>query len=76
MKDGAAPEPSSGLSAELVQRLAALAGLPLSLDRAADLVPGLLPIFKGDAEIVALDLGTLSPLGTPWPPEAHEQPRE
>lgn len=72
MKDRNAPE----LNAELVQRLAALAGLPLSLERAADLVPGLLPIFRGDAEIVALDLGTLSPLGTPWLPEAHEGSRE
>ena len=72
MKEGVAPEPSPDLSAELVQRLAALAGLPLSLDRAADLVPGLLPIFEGDAGIVALGLGTLSPLGTPWPPEPRE----
>jgi hypothetical protein len=76
VKDGASPEPSADLSAELVQRLAALAGLPLSLDRAADLVPGLLPIFEGDAEIVVLNLGTLSPLGTPWPQRPREEPRE
>jgi surfactin synthase thioesterase subunit len=76
VKDRAVTESGTGLDAELVQRLAALAGLPLSLDRAADLVPGLLPIFEGDAEIVALNLGTLSPLGTPWPQRPREEPRE
>lgn len=60
------------LDGELVQRIAALAGLPLTLERAADLVPSLLPILQGDAQIAALDLGTLSPLGIPWPQNLSE----
>lgn len=63
MKDGVATE----LCGELVRQIAALAGLPLSPERAGDLVPALLPIFEGDAQIAALNLRTLSPLGTPWP---------
>ncbi|MGY2896537.1 hypothetical protein ACVWZX_004583 [Deinococcus sp. UYEF24] len=63
MKGGATTE----LSGELVRQIAALAGLPLTLERATDLVPSLLPIFQGDAQIATLNLGTLSPLGMPWP---------
>ncbi|WP_456833071.1 hypothetical protein [Deinococcus sp. UYEF24] len=50
-----------------MRQIAALAGLPLTLERATDLVPSLLPIFQGDAQIATLNLGTLSPLGMPWP---------
>ena len=55
------------LTADVVQQVTALAGLNLTPERAAALVPGLLPIFRGAAGIAALDLGTLSPLGAPWP---------
>lgn len=61
------------LTAAVVRQVAALAGLDLTPERAADLVPALLPMFEGDARIAALGLGTLSPLGTPWP---LEQPGE
>ena len=68
MKSGATTE----LGGELVQQIAALAGLPLTLERAAELVPSLLPIFQGDAQIAALNLGSLSPLGMPWPEPSGE----
>ena len=54
------------LTTEVVQQLAALAGLDLTPERAAALVPGLLPIFEGDTAITKLNLGTLSPIATPW----------
>ncbi|WP_344983839.1 hypothetical protein [Deinococcus rubellus] len=60
------------LTAELVQHLTLLSGLDLSLERAADLLPQLAPMLAGDAEIAALDLGTLSPLGPTWPETARE----
>ncbi|WP_293914338.1 hypothetical protein [Deinococcus sp.] len=52
---------------EVIRSFAALAGHDLSEDRAAALVPGLIPILKGDAAIRRLNLGTLSPLGATWP---------
>jgi hypothetical protein len=55
------------ISAELIQRFAALAGYTLDEDRAAELIPGLIPILKGDWAIQRLNLGTLSPLGPTWP---------
>ena len=64
------------LTAAVVRQIAALAGLDLTPARASDLVPSLLPIFRGDTQIAALDLGTLSPLGTPWPQESSKQPNE
>lgn len=67
--EGVKEELPTTLDASLVQRLTALAGLPLTPERAAELVPSLEPIFEGDAQIAALNLGTLSPLGTPWPRE-------
>ncbi|WP_407571968.1 hypothetical protein [Deinococcus altitudinis] len=72
MNGGKAPD----LSAEFVQQFTALAGLPLSLERAADLAPALLPIFEGDVRIAALGLGTLSPLGMPWPLEPLKETGE
>lgn len=68
MKGGA----TTDLEGELVRQIAALAGLPLTPERAADLVPSLLPIFRGDAQIAALNLATLSPLGMPWPQKLSE----
>jgi hypothetical protein len=55
------------LSAELVQRMARLAGLELDLERARALLPALEPVFDGDVAIVKLDLGTLRAIGNPWP---------
>ena len=60
------------LTADVVQQIAALASLDLTTGRAADLLPSLLPIFQGDARIAAMNLGTLSPLGTPWPKTPDE----
>lgn len=60
------------LTVDVVQQIASLAGLDLSTGRAADLLPSLLPIFQGDARIAALNLGALSPLGTPWPETPDE----
>ena len=61
-----------GLTADIVQQIAALAGLNLSSGRAADLLPSLLPIVQGDARIAAMNLGALSPLGMPWPETPDE----
>lgn len=55
------------LTAEVVRQVSSLAGLELSLERALELIAGLEPIFKGDAEIARLELGSLSPIGTAWP---------
>lgn len=60
------------LTAERVQQFACLSSLDLPLERAADLLPQLAPMLAGDAEIAALDLGTLSPLGPTWPETARE----
>lgn len=53
--------------AELAQRLARLAGLELSLDRAADVATGIQPVLEGDVRIAALYLDILSPIGPTWP---------
>jgi Asp-tRNA(Asn)/Glu-tRNA(Gln) amidotransferase C subunit len=57
----------SELNAELVQKLARLAGLELDLERARELLPALEPVFDGDAAIAKLKLGTLTAVGNPWP---------
>ena len=54
------------MNAELIRDMAALCGLELPLERATALIPALEPVFGGDAAIIALELGTLSPLETPW----------
>ena len=54
------------LTAELVLEMARLAGLSLDLERARALIPALQPVFKGDAQIAKLELGTLSVVGKPW----------
>ena len=54
------------MNAALIRDMAALSGLELSLERAEALIPALEPVFTGDAAMVALRLGTLSPLGTLW----------
>ena len=58
------------MNAELIRDMAALSGLELPLERAGALIPALEPVFSGDAAMVALRLGTLSPLGMPWTLEA------
>ena len=58
------------MRAELIRDMAALCGLELPLERATALIPALEPVFGGDAAIIALELGTLSPLETPWTLEA------
>lgn len=60
------------LNGELAQGIARLAGLDLSLERAAEVAVGLESILRGDAEIAALDLGPLSPIGPTWPEPAGE----
>lgn len=57
------------LTPELVREMARLAGIDLDLERARVLIPALEPVFEGDASIAALDLGTLSAVGNPWPEE-------
>jgi hypothetical protein len=44
------------ITAEQVRETARLVGLELSLERAAELVPTLEPILRGDAEIARLVL--------------------
>ncbi|WP_420593740.1 hypothetical protein [Deinococcus sp.] len=61
------PTNKQELSAELVQQLVRLSGLNLDLERAAGVALALRPMLDGDAKIAALNLGTLSPLGLPWP---------
>ena len=55
------------LTPELVREMARLAGLELDLGRTKTLIPALEPVFKGDKQIAALDLGTLTAVGDPWP---------
>lgn len=59
------------LTPELVQQIAGLAGLELTLERAAELIPALEPVFKGDAEIIKLGLDNLRAVGTTWPESGH-----
>lgn len=58
------------MNAQLIRDMAALCGLELPLERATALIPALEPVFSGDAQIIALELGTLSPLETSWTLEA------
>lgn len=60
------------LTPDLVRQFARLAGLDLTPERAADLVPLLRPVLEGDARIAGLDLGPLSALGPPWGEERGE----
>jgi hypothetical protein len=55
------------LTPELVREMARLAGLDLGIERAKELIPALEPVFDGDAKIAALELGTLTAAGNPWP---------
>jgi hypothetical protein len=55
------------LTPELVREMARLAGLDLEIERARELLPALEPVFDGDVRIAALDLGTLTAVGNPWP---------
>jgi hypothetical protein len=57
-------------SAETVQRLAALGGLRLSLERAAALAPALAELLAVDAEIARLGIERLPATGLPWESEA------
>jgi len=60
------PEPTfPPITAEQMQQVARLAGLELPLERAAELVPSLEPILRGDAVIARLELGS------PWE-DGHE----
>ncbi len=56
-----------GLTPELVQDMARLAGIALDLERARVVVGALEPAFDSDEKIAALGLGTLSAVGNPWP---------
>ncbi|MFC4455369.1 hypothetical protein [Deinococcus sonorensis] len=62
----------SPLPPALVQALARLAGLDLTLDQAAELTPLLQPLLVGDRQVARLDLGTLSAVGSTWPQASHE----
>ncbi len=55
------------LTPELVREMARLAGINLEIERAQELIPALEPVFDGDAKILALELGTLTAAGNPWP---------
>lgn len=59
------------LTAQIIQEMARLAGLKITLERAEELLPALEPIFQGDAELVRLRLGALSPVGSTWPEAEH-----
>lgn len=56
----------SRLTPKLVLEIAALAGLPLDLERAKALLPTLETVFDGDQKIAALGLARLSGVGKPW----------
>lgn len=55
------------MGADLVQRIAALGGLTLTPQRAAELVPGLNPLVAGDRDLRALGLEQQNPLAPLWP---------
>ncbi len=61
------------VNAEGVRQLAALNGLDLPLERAEALIPGLRAILAVDAQIAALDLGPLPPMGLPWEEEETDE---
>lgn len=52
--------------AKLIQQIAALTGVEIRPKRAKELLPALLGIYEGDAEIAKLKLGNLSPVGSTW----------
>jgi len=58
-----------GLDADLVRRIAALGGLPLTPQRAAELLPALRPLIEGDRDLRALGLEAVNPLAPLWPPD-------
>lgn len=51
---------------QTVRQLARLAGLDLTVDRAAELVPALKAMLKTDGRIVDLGIETLPATGLPW----------
>lgn len=60
------------IDAQTVQKLAALNGFDLPLERAQALIPGLRAILAVDAQIAALDLGPLTAVGPSWGEEAGD----
>lgn len=60
------------LRAELVAEISRLAGLELSLERAAELLPVLEDILAGDARIAGLELGNLPTVGPTWAEDGGE----
>jgi hypothetical protein len=61
-----ASEPERWLTPEIAAKMSRLAGLSLSLERAAELLPLLQGIYKGDAKIRALELGNTPAVGPTW----------
>lgn len=58
----------TALDADLVRRIAALGGLTLTPQRAAELLPALTPLIAGDRDLRALGLEAENPLAPLWPP--------
>lgn len=58
--------PERRLTPKLVAEIAWLAGLRLSLTRAAKLIPLLQGLYKGNARIAALELGNTPAVGPTW----------
>ena len=54
------------VDARLIQQIAALTGVEIKPKRAKELLPALLGIYQGDAEIARLELSKLSPVGPTW----------
>jgi len=58
--------PERPLTPKLVAQMAQLAGLSLSLERSAELLPVLEGLFEGDTKIRALELGSTPAVGPTW----------
>ena len=58
--------PEMRLTPKLIAESARLAGLNLSLERAAELLPVLEDLLAGDAKIAGLGLGNLPVVGPTW----------
>lgn len=72
MPDDSARNRLVELTPELVQQISGLAGLELTLERAAEILPALKPSFEGDAGLAKLGMGNLSPVGSTWSEDGDE----